>query len=44
LTILESKGYVSTNARKLLKTAGYAETREGFQRYLNDQASARAHA
>ena len=34
--ILESKGYVSTTVKKLLKSAGYPATFEGKQQYLKD--------
>ena len=34
--ILESKGYVSTTVKKLLKSAGYPTTFEGKQRYVKD--------
>lgn len=36
LRIIESKGYLSANFRKLLKAEGYPETVAGKQQYLND--------
>ena len=37
LGALETKGYVSSNVKKLLKEAGYPQTQEGKKQYLADQ-------
>ena len=37
--ILESKGYVSTTVKKILKDMGFAPTIEGFRRYLDSQVA-----
>ena len=42
VTILETKGYVSTTVKKILKEAGYPTTQEGKEKYLKDQAAIRA--
>lgn len=36
LAILESKGYVSPNMAKVLRSEGYPTSQEGKQQYLND--------
>lgn len=37
LLILQSKGYISPNMRKVLRKAGYSATPEGNRRYLEAQ-------
>lgn len=37
--ILESKGYISMNVKKVLKAAGYEVSIAGKQKYLNDQVT-----
>jgi hypothetical protein len=40
--VLETKGYVCDNVKRILKRAGYPLTWAGFDAYLADQAKARA--
>ena len=42
LTVLETKGYVSPNAAKILKMRGYPVTREGLSRMIEDDIAHRA--
>jgi hypothetical protein len=42
LTVLETKGYVSPNAAKILKMRGYPVTREGLSRMIEDDIARRA--
>jgi hypothetical protein len=37
LGALETKGYVSSNVKKILKEAGYPQTQDGKKQYLADQ-------
>lgn len=39
LKVLEAKGYVSGNVKKLLKQFGYPQTIDGKKQYLADQCS-----
>jgi hypothetical protein len=41
LTILESKGYMLPHIRKLLKSLGYDQTRQGLDKYIQDQIKTR---
>lgn len=41
LKILQDKGYLSTNVRKILKNAGYPLTMEGYDQYLEAKIAAR---
>jgi hypothetical protein len=41
LTILESKGYMLPHIRKLLKALGYDQTRQGLDKYIQDQIKTR---
>ncbi len=40
--ILETKGYVPTHIKKLLRGAGYPETPEGFSAYIKAEIARRA--
>ena len=44
LNILQSKGYMSPNVKKLLLAAGYAPTPEGEKLYIRDAIQKRAAA
>ena len=37
LTIAESRGYMLPHIKKILKTAGYEVSRQGFDKYIKDQ-------
>lgn len=39
LTILESKGYISSSVKKILKQAGFSPTQEGKRQYLAHQVA-----
>tara|TARA_R110000823_G_scaffold101636_18_gene218389 strand:- start:1081 stop:1395 length:315 start_codon:yes stop_codon:yes gene_type:complete len=39
LKVLETKGYVSPNAARILKQLGYPVSRVGFDKYLDDQVN-----
>jgi hypothetical protein len=41
LKILESKGYLLPNIKKLLKEVGYQVSVDGFKQYIEDQVSRR---
>ena len=42
LKVLETKGYVSPNAAKILKMRGYPMTQEGLKQMLDDDIARRA--
>jgi len=42
LKVLETKGYVSPNAAKILKSRGYPMTQEGLKQMIGDDIARRA--